>query len=219
MIKVKNTSPDCSLPFAPAKPELWKVDLRPRLIKTLPACHNSEPAAIPHSSMTWSTYFKHWGIQQSQKESGALDFWGVIQNLYCTRRVQGDRVSGKGKYVFPCVPSEELLRASQLEHQGCIWTGTCLLSWSSQKLADMAQKHFLNITWNFSQVLHEIFSTWPSTLLKDRWCRAMQGSTVWGCRLTKIWPRCTSVSLGRVCAAVMLSFHETRVLKQFVRRH
>lgn len=118
MIKVENTSPDCSLSFAPAKPELWKVDLRPHLIKALPMCLNREPVAIPPSSMTWSTYFKHWGLEHSQEESGALNFWGVSQNLYCTCRVQGDRMSGKCIKVFPRVPREELLRASQLEIPG-----------------------------------------------------------------------------------------------------
>ena len=90
--------------------------------------------------------------------------------------------------------------------QGYIWIGTYLLAWSSQKLVDMAEKPFLNISWKFPPAVHEMFTTWHSIHLKERWCRPMQEGASRRWRLTWLLSRCpwcTPSSLGRVSAATV----------------
>lgn len=159
--KANNTSPDCSLSFAPAKAELRKVDFGPRLIKALPWCHSNNPVDIPPSSVTQSTYLKCSGIQHSQKESTEfLRSDSEPVSLHVGSRQTGCLCRA---IRCSCVPREKLLRASwKHQAQGYIWRGAYLLAWSSQKLVDMAEKPFLNTSWKFSTAVHEMFTTWHS---------------------------------------------------------
>lgn len=147
--------------------------LQAMLIKASPWCHNNKAVDILPTRVTQSTYLKCSGIQHSPKDSTEF------------LRSDSEPVS---TYVWPretqclfrairCshVPSEELLRASW-RHQAWryIWTTTCLLAWSSQKLADTAEKPLLNIGWRFWLEVHEMYTAWLSIHLKERWCRPIQ---------------------------------------------
>lgn len=112
LIKASNTSLDCSLPFAPAKAELWKVDFRPCLIKALP-CHKNEPVDILPSSMTWNTYLKCSSTWHSENKRGEF----LRSDPECTGVHVRSRETGCMCRTIRCSHrlSEKLLRASQLE--------------------------------------------------------------------------------------------------------
>lgn len=111
LIKANNT-PDCSLSFAPAKAELWKVDFRPHVIKALPWCHN-KPVDNPPSSVTQSTCLKCSGIQHGQNESTEFlrsDSEPVSVHVWSRETECLHRAIRCSRML-----SEKLLRASQLE--------------------------------------------------------------------------------------------------------